>query len=428
MSAVYAFAFIYRKSLKQLTMMGVLKYFLVLSMIYLVFVQKANADVCTPLKKPTKYFVKKADHIAAVLRLIGLEPVFGTKGSLAKLLEINNIINPNLIEPATEIVIPFQCEEQAIEWTLIDRVEDRLITLEKSKMSVGTGGTSGTAEEQPAPPEKVEQKAIDILNQDTPAEPQVSTEGAPSEDKVSEALRYRMICEGEWTGSECITRYSVIYLAGIGSYYRYDGIDATTKDTAVLLSKFNPGLNFGWENYWYSNFKTDLGFSFQNLAINEEARGRPIDQDKKMISNLYGYAKYEVGRFGFSLGIAQYDKVFYRFFKENIVIFNDGGVTVQLVPITEYRGAFSFLLFQAGKFRFDTELGLYSLSAGKSSGYAVEAGSGLDLSLKVQYDRVKAYLFGAIKYGKSQQDTTIEKQEQTDLSLVFGYAWKLKDW
>lgn len=416
-------------------MMKAVNLFIIACLIFFGCVQNSGADVCTPIKKPTKYLVKKSDYIASILRLLDLEPVFGKSGSLSKLIKINNLPNIDVIEPGMEIQIPFPCEEKAVVWNLIDRKEDRLITLEKSSVNASSASSSGlpaTEEKtEPAvvpPAEKVEQKTIEILNEDKITGSEVSTDGAPSEEKVSEALRYRMICDGEWTGSECITRYSVVYLAGIGTYYRYDGIDATTNDNAVLLSKFNPGINLGWANYWFENFKTDLGFSLNYLSINEEARGRPIDQSKKMISNLYAFAKYEIGPFGFSAGVSQADKVFYRFFKENIVIFNDGGVTVQLVPITKFRGAVSYLLRQDGKYRFDVEAGFYSLSSGKSSGYDVMPGSGWDATFSVQHDRVKEYVFGALVFGKSQQDTTIEKQVQTDLSLVFGYAWKLKDW
>ncbi|OFZ28808.1 MAG: hypothetical protein A2622_06920 [Bdellovibrionales bacterium RIFCSPHIGHO2_01_FULL_40_29] len=404
-------------------MMKLLSILFILFIVGFGFTQNGHADVCTPVKKPTKYLVKKSDHIAAILRLLDLEPVFGTKGSLPELLKINKIKNANVIEPETEIEIPFKCEEKVVIWNTVDRETDRLITLEKADLS-GTASGVGA----PAPTAPIEQKALDIIDADKATEEQVTTEGAPGEDSVSEALRYRMICEGEWTGSECITRYSVIYLAGVGSYYRYDGVDATTNDTAVLLSKFNPGINLGWANYWFENFKTDFGFSINALSINEEARGRPIDQNKKVISNLYGLVKYETERMGFSFGFAQLDKVFYRFFKENIVVFNDGGVTVQLVPITKIRGALSYLVHQEGKYRYDLEVGMYSLSGGKSSGYDVEAGSGWDLSMTVQHDRVQEYLFGTVIYGVSQQNTTIEKQDQTDLSLVFGYAWKMKDW
>ena len=412
-------------------MMKAVNLFIIVCLIVFGLVQNSGADVCTPIKKPTKYLVKKSDYIASILRLLDLEPVFGNNGSLSKLIKINNLPNIDVIEPGMEIQIPFPCEEKAVAWNLLDRDQDRLITLEKASVNSSSSSAfkTNTEETVVVPPiEKVEQKTIEILNEDKVTGPEVSTDGAPSEDKVSEALRYRMICDGEWTGTECITRYSVVYLAGIGSYYRYDGIDATTNDSAVLLSKFNPGINLGWANYWFENFKTDLGFSINYLSINEEARGRPIDQDKKMISNLYAFAKYEVGEFGFSGGVSQADKVFYRFFKENIVIFNDGGVTVQLVPITKLRGAVSYLLRQDGKYRFDVEAGFYSLSSGKSSGYDVSPGSGWDITLSVQHDRVKEYVFGALVFGKSQQDTTIEKQVQTDLSLVFGYAWKLKDW
>ncbi len=413
-------------------MMTVIKLFLIISAAFFIFVEKAKADVCTPVKKPTKYFVKKADHIASILRLLDLEPVFGSGGSLQKLLKVNNLQNPNLIEPGNEIVIPFACEEKATAWTLIDRGEDRLITLEKVKIS-GTNSTDENStpavnEVPPKPSETVENKTIEILNKDQPTEPQVSTEGAPSDDKVSEALRYRMICDGEWTGNECITRYSVFYIAGVGTYFRYDGIDATTGDTGILLSKLAPGINLGWANYWFENFKTELGFALQNLAINDEARGRPILQNKQVLTNFYGLAKFEFGRFGFSAGLAQQDAVFYRFNKENIVIFQDGGVEVQVVPIMQYRGAVSYLLNQKGKYRFDGEIGVYTNTAGQTSGYTVQPGAGWDLSLKIQHDLIQEYLFGSIKFGRSQQDTSIEKQLQTDLSLQFGYAWKLKDW
>lgn len=419
-------------------MMKAVNYLVILCLTLFAFMHVAHADVCSPVKRPTKYLVQRSDYPAAILRSLGLEPVFGAKGSMSDLIRANNLKNANVIEPGMEIQIPFRCEEQALVWTLFDRDKDRLITLEKAnfKTNSSTATTTAALPETETetetvvsvPPEKVQQNTIDILNQDSPTEPDVSTEGAPLEDSVSEALRYRMICEGEWTGSECITRYSVVYASALGSYYRYDGIDATTNDTAVLLSKFNPGINLGWANYWFENFKTDIGFSLSYLSINEEARGRPIDQSKKVLSTLYGFAKYEVGPMGISLGFSQADKVFYRFFKENIVVFDDGGVTVQLVPITKYRAALSYLVWQEGKYRLDAEVGFYSLSAGKSSGYDVMPGSGWDVSVSVQHDRVKEYVFGTINFGKSQQDTTIEKQDQTDLTLAFGYAWKIKDW
>ena len=173
-------------------MMSVPKYFLLIILIFLAFVQETNADVCTPLNRTTKYVVKKSETIASVLRTLGLEPVFGSGGNLQKLLEVNNLKNPNLIEPGTEIVIPFTCEEQVLGWKLFNREEDRLILLEKPDFtppSTDSENQNSTEESPITPPaQKIEQNTIDIIDQDRPPEPQISTDGAPPEETVSDPL------------------------------------------------------------------------------------------------------------------------------------------------------------------------------------------------------------------------------------------------
>ncbi|MBC7419087.1 MAG: LysM peptidoglycan-binding domain-containing protein [Bdellovibrio sp.] len=386
------------------------------------FLQKSNADVCTPVSKPTKYVAKKGDHIAEILRTFKLEPVFGSESTLEKLLKINNLANQNLIQPGDEITLPFGCEEQTNGWRMLDRGEDRIITLEPIDLKTKTSTIV-------VPQAETKNRAVEIIENDVATGEQVDIEsaGAPTEE-VSEALRYRMICDGEWTGTECITRYSAIYILGGAWYNRYDGTDATTKGEGTLLSKLNPELGFGWHNYWFENFRTNLGFSYLNNEISPEIRERPIEQRKKGVASVFADARYETGPFGFSLGIAQTEKLFYRFTKEFIVLFDDGGVTVNAVPILSYRGAFSYMFHQAGKYRFDAEIGVSSLQSAATAGYLVDPGTAVDVSLSLQHDRIKEYVFGKIRYEESQQNTQILFQKARELGIEFGYAWKLKDW
>ncbi len=406
-------------------MNAIVKLFFVTTLIVFGFLQKSNADVCTPVSKPTKYIVKKSDHIAEILRTFKLEPVFGTGGTLEKLLKVNNLPNQNVIQPGDEITLPFSCEEQTNGWRMLDRGEDRIITLEAFEYKKNVSISVAPA----VIPREQKNEAIEIIQNDVASGEQVDTqaEGAPSEE-MSEALRYRMICDGEWTGTECITRYSAIYVLGGAWYNRYDGVDATTNGEGTLLSKLNPELGFGWHNYWFENFRTNLGFSYLNNEIHPEVRERPIEQSKKGIASVFADARYETGPFGFSLGLSQTEKLFYRFTKEFIVLFEDGGVVVNAVPILVFRGAFSYMFHQSGKYRFDAELGLLSLQGASTSGYEVKPGTGFDISLSVQHDRVKEYVFGTLKYEVSQQDTQILLQKSSELGIKFGYAWKLKDW
>ncbi len=379
--------------------------------------QNLNADVCTPLTKSTKYIVQNNEKISDVLKKFKLEPVFGEGGNLEKILAQQNVQDEDRISAGTEVALPFSCEQDVTVWKLIDRGGDRLVRLEKVSSKVNMNESD----------KESSRNAIDIINRDSPTEKDIGGDGTNS-GEISEALRYRMICEGEWTGTECITRYSTLFVLGGMWYNRYDGTDATTNASGVLLSKLNPELGFGWTNYWFPEFRTTLSFSLINNDIHPEVRERPIEQSKKVITSINAEAKYEVGPYGFTFGIGQTEKLFYRFFQQNIILNNDGGVVVNAVPILFLRGAVSYMFYQAGKYRFDGEVGYSYLQGGKTSGYDVTPGRATDFSITVQHDRIKEYIFGTLKFEKSHQDTDILIQDAQEIGIKFGYAWKLKDW
>ena len=397
--------------------------FLILLFLPLIFLPKLDAaEICSPIVKPTRYALQSGEDFYSVLKNFQLEPVIGDGGSLESLQKINNMQNQTSAEQGKEIIIPFKCEEQTTGWRVIDKGSYRLITSEK--ISNQNKNSSKVTTEQIG----ADDKTLDILNKDIPGKTIPDLEGGLPAEEVSEALRYRMICEGEWTGTECITRYSTIYVIGGAWYNRYDGIDKTTGGRGILLSKLNPEIGFGWNNYWTENFRTDLHFSIINNAIHPEIRERPIDQDKKVLNEFVADVRYEIGKWGFSLGIAQRERLFYRFLVQNIVLFDDGGVVVNAVPLVDIHTGVSYMLHQAGKFRFDGQVGVVSIQGASTSGYNVRPGTSFDLSFTIQHDRISEYLFGTVKYELSQQDTDILLQKASELGFKFGYAWKLKDW
>ncbi len=390
----------------------------------ILFSQNANAvEICTILTKPVKYAIRSGEDFYSILKTFELNPVNGSGGSLEKLQIINKMQTQTSVEAGTEVMMPFKCEEQLIGWRIIDKGQYRLITAERiekidpnaGKVKIENIGPDG--------------KTSDILNKAMPAPGDVDLEKVDDQNTdVSEALRYRMICDGEWTGTECITRYSALYLTGGFWYNRYDGVDATTNGSGTLLSKLNPEIGGGWVNYWTSNFRTDLGVSVINNDIQPEAREIPIDQAKKQINTLTAEARYEAGKYGVKFGISQRERLFYRFFPPNIFLQDDGGVVVQAVPVLDYHVGLSYMAYQAGKLRVDAEATFVSMQGTNTSAYAVKPGSALEFELHVTHDRVKEYIFGTLKYEQSQQDTDILIQKAQELGVKFGYAWKLKDW
>lgn len=393
--------------------------------VFLQFISIAKinaAEICTPVVKETRYVIQSGEDFYSILKNFHLDPVIGDGGSLEALQKVNNLPSQTSVDAGKEILIPFKCEEQISGWRVIDKLTYRLITSEP--VNKANGGATKIKSENLG----VDDKALEILNRDIPGSVQAELEGTAPTEEISEALRYRMICDGEWTGTECVTRYSTIYAIGGAWYNRYDGTDKTTGGQGILLSKLNPEIGFGWNNYWTENFKTDLYFSIISNAIHPEIRERPIDQDKKILNSFSVNAKFEVGKWGFRAGISQRERLFYRFLTENIVLFDDGGVVVNAVPLIDIHSAVSYMFHQSGKYRFDGEMGLTSILGASTSGYNVTPGTAFDIAFTVQHDRVQEYLFGTVKYELSQQDTDILLQKASELGFTFGYAWKLKDW
>jgi hypothetical protein len=404
----------------------------------------APAD-CKPVTKTTKYLVQKGDHMAAILRQFGLEPVFTSNGSLSQVLKLNNIPNQNLIDANDEILMPFTCEQQITKWTVEDKGEYRLITLEKlpeglamaSPLYIPSVNISPTEQRQLV--ETQDENIEEILKPDADYKPPVDVEiSSQQADEVSEALRYRMICEGEWTGTQCITRYSTLFATASGWFNRYDGVDPAVRENnqGVLLSRLNPAAEIGWHNYWTENFKSELSASMQTSQMLPEAREIPIEQDKKILSSIYAELRYEKGPYGFGAGLKNYDKQFYKFRFSGLSqpcfsadsAFAGCGIFVNSANIMSYFVNFSWMFHQAGKFSYDMKLYLASLGGANTGGYVIQNGTGWNIDLTLRHDRVREYLFGTMRYGQSMQNTSIEVQKLTELGFMFGYAWKLKDW
>ncbi len=392
--------------------------------------------VCSPVVKITKYRMVKGDYPAAVLRKFGLEPVFGNKGSMNVLLKFNKFKNPDLVDPGTVITLPFDCEQEVTPFKVVVNEKDyREITDEKVPV------TEVRAE---APVEVPVAPQPDTFNQivGKPAEEQIQDVEASSksQDNISEALRYRMICEGEWTGSECITRYSSIFTSLGGYNNRYEGVDSNAAPGAqkdgLLLSKLNLAAGFGWNNYWNENVKTVLYAELQNNQMLPDIKSVPIEGGDRLLTSLSAEARFEKGNWGMGVGLRQFDKLYYVFNFANLILgsictVNDVsqcGVVVYSANVTSLFVDLSYMIHQAGKFRFDTELKYFTLAPTKVSNVDVNAGSGQSLEFSVTHDRIEEYLKGTVRYSMSSQDTSIETQNAKELALLFTYSWKLKDW
>lgn len=396
-----------------------------------------SSGACGPIVKKATYKMQKGDYPAAVLRKFGLEPVFGRSGSMNALLKINSLKNPDVVEPGAVLTLPFSCEQQVQSFKVIsENQESRLLSSEKIVPSM-TESVAVSAPIQASdkftqivsnPAQEADQQALDV------------EATSKSQDNISEALRYRMICEGEWTGSECITRYSALFVNLGGYNNRYDGIDASPTpgkpSQGLLLSKLNLAGGFGWNNYWNENVKTVLYAELQNNQMLPDIKNIPIEGGNRLLTSLQAEARYEKGSWGLGLGFRQLDKLYYVFNFDALIQgsfcnandVSQCGVRVYSASVSSLFFDVSYMIHQAGKFRFDTELKYFTLGATKVSNVDVGSGSGQSIEFSITHDRVAEYLKGTLRYAMSSQDTSIETQNAKELALLFTYSWKLKDW
>lgn len=434
------------------------------------------AQTCTPFEKPVKYNLKKGDYPASVLRKFNLNPVFGAKGSMNELLKLNQLKLNDSVSPGTLLTLPVSCKEQLKDFELIPKTEFNELSGNVITANVSSAVTSAPVQtatvlqtpgvvtnsdpvldivksdipvvqpsEQNTEKKETTQNLSNIVqsqvDQQNKVEIPADVEAAyKNQDNISEALRYRMICDGEWTGTECITRYTAIY-AGFGGYNnRYDGVDSspTTANqlrNGLLLSKLNPAAFFGWNNYWNNNFETILHAELQQSNMLPDVTNVPIENGNKLLTSFSAEARYEIGRWGAGVGFKQFDKLYYIFNFDNLVngFCNAGtidtcGVKVYTANTSAFWGDISYLFYQVGKFRFDSQVSFISISSSQVGPITVGSGSGLALDVSVTHDRIKEYLKANLHYGQYTQDTSIEKQNMKEISFSFTYAWKLKDW
>lgn len=366
--------------------------------------QVLEPETCSPLRSPVKYSLEKDESIVAVLKTVQLQPVVCVGCSLDQMLSENGLGSTVEIRPGVRYFLPFKCEEQLKDLMLIQDKDFRILTFNRN-MTTEAGPSAASS----------------VLGEG-------EEEGA-GEGQMTEELKYRTTCEGEWVGNECIRRNSLIETEVTGVYARYDAVDATTRGTGVLLSKMNPGLTAGWTNYWNNSVSTTLKAEIVNNQLHPETAQIPIEQDKQLLTRFFGKVKYEYKSFGISLGIAQGETLFYRYNSQLITGFLvNTGVVVSSVPVTETNVELSYVLAQRGKLRVDVNFRLINLSGGNTAAYSVKPGSGYELSSKILHDTYKEqYFYGILSYSEVKQNTSILEQKVKAIGFNFGYAWKIKD-
>jgi hypothetical protein len=174
----------------------------------------------------------------------------------------------------------------------------------------------------------------------------------------------------------------------------------------------------------------------QNSTILPETREVPIEQRKKYLGSFHAGLRYETGRWGVGFSVKQFDKQYYRFRFSGLTqpclgagnTFTGCGVVVTSASVTALSLDLSYMLFQAGKFRYDMQFAYRQIGNAATGGYTIDSGTGMMGLFRVTHDRVKEYIYGQISYEKQSQNTSIEVQTSQNLGFTFGYAWKLKDW
>ncbi len=367
----------------------------------------ASAKLCTPLVTPVKYFVRKDEHIASILRYARLEPIWCKGCSLDKVLSLNNLPNKNFIKPGLLLQMPFDCEEDTWPYNIITQKDYRAlevpIEVATSKNWIRPAGFE----------QKLLQNKKSFLTSDNEKtrleNARVRQVSAPINDWS------KIDCNGQIYNDSCLSKTSILFAKIKNSILDYSLEDRVRSESNHLRSILTPGALVGFNKY-LNRYWSVMG-EFELMYQKVESDSASVSQSRNILANFTVDARYEFKKWDFGLGFKRGEYIY--FYPTGVA--NDAEIYALL-----------FVEVLSGYRWIDTENELFksevSVDFGTSAlGRSLELKTGQIINLKNEYRRKNNegfYAFG-VDVVRHEQPTSSTYQSYWGLSLSVGVGWNL---
>jgi hypothetical protein len=378
---------------------------------------------CSSVVKPTVYVVEKGDHLSDIIRTFGFKPLYGKKARVVQISELNEIKKPNLIFPGQDIFLPFNCEEDASKYVLIDRQNDRMIDsrhLVKVKTKILANGTRNTMMYFPngktlAFDEEQFQQS-ELRSPTSAAQPQVS----PIELKDEKTQAQIQIQSPTPTPPQAQilppTQAQTSSTLSVYGVYGFSRIDAKENDDgakATLLSQPMTAVVMGWDLHWTPKLTT--GFSLANGSVEmRRASLGEVQGGKQALGGLGLNLQYQwTDKFKSTFGIDYESRLF-------VASSQTGTALVELYQQPSFVLNFERELIQVGTLGFDVNLGFRHMAKSSIEAITIKDSDEYQFGAQFRQQLEKMQYSLKLNYLNGQQKSNLSIQDNSSIEAQFG--------
>lgn len=338
-----------------------------------------------------QYEVKSGDVLSVIAHKNFEGEVYGRRGSLMRLLELNPGLrdNPDLIFPGQKLILQASNKEIASPKTKINQ------------RATNSGvETSATKE---ANKKKLSNK---------PSGRKFAIQRVPTSTDMNEA--------GETESVKVKNRYSTVSLIPNLSYFRFSGIDTSNNAKARLYSSESFGVDLSWKQHWSSAFATSIELQYQGYEL-QETSSRSLSE-----------ASVTTGRIG--LGVESrfseawiIQSSFYYGSHAYLYAPSSSALRIDKGNAFSIKAGLSYRLVDLSPFVLDLLGGGHMTTPADVDNYRSEFGYAGHLGLDFSHTlKGGTQIKGIFKIALGKHDTKPVEQTHDHLSLGVGIVWRLE--
>lgn len=347
-----------------------------------------RAFACSPVAKRTYYVVQPGDQLGKIVHFFGFRSLWEKTNPVLKAATASKLPNPDLIRPGQEIVLPFDCQEEAGRHYAVETSRGLELRPRRELSDAAISGPNGSrkiSSEEPSPAE-APQAAIA-----QPEEPRNARD--PS-------------------------AYTELKLSGLYGFYRINSTGSSNGNRALILSDPSFGLKLGWEQIWSDRFVSGEEISYASIKMRRASAGS-LEAATHTMGNIDLYLGYRLIPWLQLKAFSSYGKgLFAR-------AVSPGTATLDSIYQSRVGVSLAPTLVERGNLSLGVELGGFRTLPASNGEYAINKSNGYLIASSVRQNLRSAILDLKIIYEKSKQPSNISNQENTKLATELGLAIEL---
>jgi hypothetical protein len=255
---------------------------------------QSNHDNCTKLQSKVVYIIEQDDFLSDILQTFQLTPLWGRSHFVRKSLKINRLRNPDFILTGNELEIPFQCEEDAQRFPLINKEgvrqidSTKLVKVKTVKVSDGKKMVFQYPDGTRIPYDEGEPGAPKNLNGDS----------YTNKIKNDTAINPDLDKTENYTEAKAPQRLKKYFSVGLLSGFRkLDSTDLNTEKKSTLLSQPLFGAHLDFSVLVRNQIKAGIFYNYQYIKF-IQADSTEVKNSQSSLSSLGTFLENKFERMG----------------------------------------------------------------------------------------------------------------------------------